>query len=52
MKFYNIQYENGVNLHGDFYDYESALNYAESRSDGFDFTIEEYDNENDFFNSL
>ena len=52
MKFYVIDYENGAQLHGDFYRYEDALNYAESRSGGHDFTISKWDSETDYFESL
>ena len=52
MKFYEIIYENGKELHGDFYNYADALNYAESRSGGHDFTIYEYDSEEAFFESF
>lgn len=52
MKFYEIYIENGRNVHGDFYSYEDALNYAESCARGHNFTIEEYDSEEDFFASL
>lgn len=52
MKFYEIYIENGRNVHGDFYCYEDALDYAESCAKGHDFTIEEYDSEDDFFKSL
>ncbi len=44
MKFYVIKYENGEVRHGEFRDYTDALNYAESRTGGWDFTITEYDN--------
>lgn len=49
MKYYVISYENGETRYGEFADYTSALNYAESRNGGYEFTIEEYDSENDYF---
>ena len=49
MKFYVISYENGETRYGEFAHYTSALNYAESRNGGYEFTIEEYDSENDYF---
>lgn len=52
MKFYDINIENGRNVHGDFYSYTDALNYAVSCANGHNFTIEEYDSEEDFFASL
>ncbi len=48
MKFYVIYYENGEFRHGYFHTYADALNYAESRNSGNEFTIEEYDSEEDF----
>ena len=52
MKYYVISYENGETRYGDFNSYNDCLNYAESRNGGYDFTIEEYDSEEDYFNSL
>ena len=52
MKFYVIDYENGAFRHGYFNSYSAALNYAESGSGGHDFTVSEYDSEDDYFNSL
>lgn len=49
MKYYVISYENGETRYGEFADYMSALNYAESRNGGYEFTIEEYDSEDDYF---
>ena len=51
-KFYVIHYENGEYRHGDFYSYADALNYAESRNGGYDFTIDEYEDETAYFDSL
>ena len=50
--FYVISYENGETRHGDFYNYSDALNYAESHNGGWDFTIEEFETEDDYLNSL
>lgn len=50
--FYVICYENGETRYGNFNSYSAALNYAESRSGGYDFTIEEYDSEEDYLNNL
>lgn len=52
MKFYVIEYENGAFRHGYFNSYSDALNYAESGSGGHDFTVSEYDSEDDYFNNL
>ena len=49
--YYVISYENGETRYGEFADYMSALNYAESRNSGYDFTIEEYDSEDDYFSN-
>lgn len=50
--FYVINYENGEMRNGEFNSYTEALNYAESRNSGYEFCIEEYDNENDYNVSL
>lgn len=52
MKYYIITYENGEYRHGEFNSYSEALNYAESRNNGYEFTIEEYESEEDYENSL
>lgn len=49
MKYYVISYENGEMRHGNFNSYADALNYAESRNGGYDFTIEEFDSEEDYY---
>ena len=49
--FYVISYENGVIKTGNFNSYSDCLNYAESYEYGFDFTIDEYLSEEDFFNN-
>lgn len=50
--FYVINYENGEMRHGEFYSYGEALNYAESHNGGHDFTIEEYDSEEEYLKNL
>lgn len=52
MKFFVISYENGETRYGEFNDYSDALNYAESHNGGYDFTIEEYDSEEDYISYL
>ena len=52
MNYYVISCENGKIRTGEFADYTSALNYAESHNVGDEFTIEEYDSENDYFANL
>lgn len=49
MKFYVISYENGETRYGEFADYTGALIYANSYNRGYDFTIEKYDSEEDYF---
>lgn len=48
MKYYIITYENGAFRHGEFESYSDAINYAESNNSGYDYTIEEYDSEDDY----
>lgn len=50
--FYVINYESGEQRHGNFDSYSDCLNYAESRNGGYDFTIEEYDSEEDYYYNL
>lgn len=50
--FYVINYENGEARYGDFNSYADALNYAESHNGGYDFTIDEYENEEDYLENL
>jgi hypothetical protein len=52
MKYYVIEYENGEFRHGYFNSYSEALNYAESHNGGYEYTISEYDSEEDYLNSL
>lgn len=46
--FYVIKYENGMCRYGNFNSNGDALNYAESFNGGWDFTISEYDSEEDY----
>lgn len=48
MKFYIISYENGAERYGEFSSYSAAVNYAESFNGGYNFTIEEYDSEDEY----
>ena len=52
MKFYVIDYENGSFRHGYLNNYNEAVDYAENNNGGFDYTISEYDSEDDYFNCL
>lgn len=52
MKYYIINYENGAMRHGEFNSYSECLNYAESNNGGWDFTIEEYDSEEEYYENL
>lgn len=52
MKYFVIEYENGEYRHGEFNSYSDALNYAESHNGGYDFTIDEYESEEDYEESL
>ena len=52
MKYYVIEYENGVYRHGEFNSYAEAVNYAESHNGGYDYTIEEYESEDDYLASM
>lgn len=52
MKYYVINYENGSCRHGYFGSYTEALDYADNNNGGYEFTIEEYDSEEDYEESL
>ena len=52
MKYYIINYESGEMRHGYFNSYADALNYAESYNSENEFTIEEYDSEEDYEEEL
>ena len=51
MKFYVISYEDGSTSYAEFSSYIDALNWAESNANGCEFTIEEYESENEYFES-
>lgn len=50
--FYVIEYENGVCRYGNFNNYNEALNYAESCNGGWNFTISEYENEEEYYKNI
>lgn len=50
--YYVINYENGEMRHGNFNSYSDCLNYAESNNGGYDFCIEEYESEEDYYNNI
>ncbi len=52
MKYYIIEYENGEYKHGEFNNYTDALNYAESHNSGYDYSISEYDSEEDYLMNI
>ena len=52
MKYFVIEYENGEYRHGEFDNYAEALNYAESHNSSYGFTIEEYENEEDYLMNI
>lgn len=52
MKYFVIEYENGEYRHGEFNNYAEALNYAESHNSSYGFTIEEYENEEDYLMNI
>ena len=52
MKFYVIEYENGEVRYGDFVSAEAAMNYAESRSGGYNYTISDYASFEEYDESL
>lgn len=47
-----INYENGETRYGEFNNYNDCLNYAESRNGGHAYTIDEYENEEEYEKSL
>ena len=51
MKFYVISYEDGRTSYAEFSSYIDVLNWAESNANGYEFTIEEYESENEYFES-
>ena len=52
MKYYLIEWENGEFRHGYFTSYNEAVNYADSVMDFIDYTISEYDSEEDYFKTF
>lgn len=48
--YFVITFENGVERHGEFNSYCEALDYAEINNGGYDFTIDQYDSEEDYEN--
>ena len=52
MKFFVIDYQNGACRHGYLNNYDEAFDYAENNNGGWDYTISEYDSEEDYFNNL
>ena len=52
MKFYVITFSSGHSLHGLFNSYSDCLTYVENHKFSDDFTIEEYDSEDDYINNL
>lgn len=50
--YYVISYESGETRYGEFNSYTDCLNYAESKTGGYDFTIEEYESESEYFENL
>ena len=52
-KFFVLTFDDGAEKYGEFYTYSDAANYAESLSEIYgDYTISEYDSEEDYFNNL
>ena len=52
-KFYVLTFDEGSEKYGEFYRYSDAVNYAESLAEIYgDYTISEYDSEEDYFNNL
>lgn len=50
--FYVISYENGATRYLDCTNYNDVLDYAESHSGGHEYTVEEYDSQEDWENNL
>lgn len=51
-KFYVISYENGAVRYMDNATYSEANRYAESNNGGWDYTVEEYDGEDEYFDNI
>ena len=52
MTFFVIEWANGEFRHGYFDSYNEAVRYADSVMDWIDYTVSEYDSEEDYFNTL
>lgn len=48
MKYFVIGFEDGRSINGKFDTYVDAVIYADSHCDGYDYTIEEYESEEDY----
>ena len=46
--YYVITYENGEERYGEFPRHKDSLNYADSRNGGWDFTIKEYESQEEY----
>lgn len=51
-KFYVIEYDDGKTVYGDFRDYTDAVIHAMEINGDYDFTISEYDSEEEYFDNL
>ena len=51
-KFYIITFESGETRYMDDATYCEALNYAESRNDEYEYTIEEYESAESYYENL
>ena len=47
-KYYVVEYENGAYIKGEFATYNEVREYAEKCSHGYGFSIDEYENEQDY----
>ena len=52
MKYYVIEYDDGSYMLGEFSGWSVAYRWASSHSGGRDFTLEEYESEEDYLSSL
>ena len=48
MKYYEINYENGDYRHGEFRNIFEADEYAQSHNGGYDYTIDEFEDEDEY----
>lgn len=51
-KFYVVEYENGAYIKGEFATYSEVRAYAEKCSHGYGFSIDEYENEQDYLMNI